>query len=145
LNKLPNFILLSLISLALILCAVRYYLFSPRLLATNGVVFDVPSGMSKSTFIYKLKEQEIFNHDLAYFLFIYLQKNKQLKAGEYFFAEHVVKYLKSMQTQPYLQASNQMMIFKLKMQLEDLCQANTRLLSELIHTPSLVARWCTIT
>jgi len=62
-----------------------YYLFTPAITQNDGLVYYLPAGTSKPTFVADLTEQGIITYPSIFSLFIYPQKTTQLKTGEYFF------------------------------------------------------------
>ena len=62
-----------------------YFLLTPVVTDTGGVVYDLRPGTSKATVILELSQQHIVNHSLAFSLYVYPQVNAHLKTGEYLF------------------------------------------------------------
>ncbi|EKD71362.1 MAG: hypothetical protein ACD_46C00202G0002 [uncultured bacterium] len=65
-----------------------FWLYQPIIQAKEGIVFDVPIGMSKSTFIKKLSQAGVIHHPFIFLLYADLHPKTQLKVGEYLFVSN---------------------------------------------------------
>lgn len=64
-----------------------YFLFAPVVTQDDGVTYYLQPGSSIKRVISELSSQDIILHPIVFSMYIYTQKNAQLKTGEYRFAK----------------------------------------------------------
>jgi UPF0755 protein len=69
-----------------------YFLFTPVISKKEGYVYYLRPGTSKKAMMAELTQQGIISHPFLYSLFVYPQKNAQLKTAEYFFPKGSTPY-----------------------------------------------------
>lgn len=62
-----------------------YLLYAPTVTQDGGVIYYLRPGTSKPTLVNELVEQGVIRHSIPFSLYIYPQKQAQLKVGEYHF------------------------------------------------------------
>lgn len=69
-----------------------YFLFAPVISKQEGYIYYLRPGTSKKTMLAELSQQGIISHPILFSLFIYPQRNAQLKTGEYLFPKGASPY-----------------------------------------------------